>query len=98
MPEEWGGDTPFVPVSAKKRQNIELLLEMILLVADMQELKGNPGRPAVATVLEAELDRGRGPVATCIVRNGTLKIGDFYICGSVFGKVRALYDLSLIHI
>ena len=92
MPEEWGGDTPFVPVSAKKRQNIELLLEMILLVADMQELKGNPGRPAVATVLEAELDRGRGPVATCIVRNGTLKIGDFYICGSVFGKVRALYD------
>ncbi|MGO9242486.1 MAG: translation initiation factor IF-2 [Bryobacteraceae bacterium] len=91
MPEEWGGDTPFVPVSAKKRQNIELLLEMILLVADMQELKGNPGRPAVATVLEAELDRGRGPVATCIVRNGTLKIGDFYICGSVFGKVRALY-------
>jgi translation initiation factor IF-2 len=92
MPEEWGGDTPFVPVSAKKKQNIELLLEMILLVADMQELTANPGRPAVATVLEAQLDRGRGPVATCIVRNGTLKIGDFYICGSVFGKVRALYD------
>ena len=92
MPEEWGGDTPFVPVSAKKHQNIEALLEMILLVADMQELKANPGRPAVATVLEAQLDRGRGPVATCIVRNGTLKIGDFYICGSVFGKVRALYD------
>ena len=92
MPEDWGGDTPFVAVSAKKRENIELLLEMILLVADMQELKANPGRPAVATVLEAQLDRGRGPVATCIVRNGTLKIGDFYICGSVFGKVRALYD------
>jgi len=92
MPEEWGGDTPFVPVSAKKRQNIELLLEMIVLVADMQELKANPTRPAVATVLEAELDRGRGPVATCVVRNGTLRIGDFYICGSVFGKVRALYD------
>jgi translation initiation factor IF-2 len=92
MPEAWGGDTPYVEVSAKKRQNIELLLEMILLVADMQELKGNPARPAVATVLEAELDKGRGPVATCIIRNGTLKVGDFYICGSVFGKVRALYD------
>ena len=92
MPEEWGGDTPFVPVSAKQKQNIDLLLEMILLVADMQELKANPARPAVATVLEAQLDRGRGPVATCIVRNGTLRVGDFYICGSVFGKVRALYD------
>jgi translation initiation factor IF-2 len=92
MPEEWGGDTPFVPVSAKQRQNIELLLEMILLVADMQELKGNATRPAIATVLEAQLDRGRGPVATLLIRNGTLKVGDHYLCGSSFGRVRALYD------
>ncbi len=92
MPEEWGGDTPFVPVSAKQRQNIALLLEMILLVADMLELKANPNRPAVATVLEAKLDRGRGPVATVLVRNGTLRTGDFFLCGAVFGKIRALYN------
>jgi translation initiation factor IF-2 len=65
---------------------------MILLVADMQDLKANPARPAVATVLEAQLDRGRGPVATVLVRNGTLRVGDFFICGAVFGRVRALYD------
>jgi len=92
MPEDWGGDTTFVPVSAKARQNIDLLLEMILLVADMQELRANPARPAIATVLEAQLDRGRGPVATILVKNGTLRVGDHYLCGSVFGKVRALYD------
>lgn len=92
MPEDWGGDTPFVPVSAKKHQNLELLLEMILLVADMQEIKGNPTRPAVATVLEAQLDRGRGPVATLLIKNGTLRVGDHYLCGTVFGRVRALYD------
>jgi len=92
MPEEWGGDTPFVPVSAKQRQNIDLLLEMILLVADMQELKANPNRPAVATVLEAKLDKGRGPVATVIVGNGTLRTGDYCLCGAVFGKIRALYN------
>jgi translation initiation factor IF-2 len=92
MPEDWGGDTTFVPVSAKQRQNIDLLLEMILLVADMQELRANRARPAVATVLEAQLDRGRGPVATILVRNGTLRVGDHYLCGSVFGRVRALYD------
>jgi len=65
---------------------------MILLVADMQDLKANPERPAVGTVLEAQLDRGRGPVATVLVRNGTLKVGDYFICGAVFGKVRAMYD------
>lgn len=92
MPEDWGGDTIFVPVSAKQKQNLELLLEMILLVADMQGLKGNPTRPAVATVLEAQLDRGRGPVATLLLRNGTLRVGDHYLCGTVFGKVRALFD------
>jgi translation initiation factor IF-2 len=92
MPEEWGGDTPFVPVSAKQHQNLDLLLEMILLVSDMQELKANRSRPAVATVLEAELDKGRGPVATVLVRNGTLRAGDHFLCGSVFGRVRALFD------
>jgi translation initiation factor IF-2 len=92
MPEEWGGDTIFVPVSAKQRINIELLLEMILLVADMLELKANPSRPAVATVLESKLDRGRGPVATVLVRNGSLHAGDYFLCGSVFGRVRALHD------
>ncbi|MBI5282593.1 MAG: translation initiation factor IF-2 [Candidatus Solibacter usitatus] len=92
MPEDWGGDTPFVPVSAKQKQNLESLLEIILLVADMQELKANRARPAVATVLEAQLDRGRGPVATLLVRNGTLRVGDHFLCGTVFGRVRALYD------
>ncbi len=92
MPEDWGGETIFVPVSAKEKTNLELLLEMILLVADVQELKANPARPAVATVLEAQLDRGRGPVATLLVRNGILRVGDHYLCGTVFGKVRALFD------
>ncbi|MBE7543545.1 MAG: translation initiation factor IF-2 [Solibacteraceae bacterium] len=92
MPEDWGGDTIFVPVSAKQKTNLDLLLEMILLVADVQELRANPTRPAVATVLEAQLDRGRGPVATLLVRNGTLRVGDHYLCGTVFGKVRALFD------
>jgi translation initiation factor IF-2 len=92
VPEDWGGETVMVPVSARTKENLDLLLEMILLVSDMQELKANPNRPALATVLEAKLDRGRGPVATVLVRNGTLHVGDFFICGSVFGKVRALYD------
>ena len=81
-----------VPVSARAKTNLDLLLEMILLVADMQDLKANPDRPAVGTVLEAQLDRGRGPVATVLVRNGTLRVGDYFICGSVFGKVRAMFD------
>jgi len=92
LAEDWGGDTVMVPVSAKAKTNLDLLLEMILLVADMQDLKANPDRPAVGTVLEAQLDRGRGPVATVIVRNGTLRGGDYFICGSVFGKVRAMFD------
>ena len=92
VPEEWGGDTVMVAVSAKAKLNLELLLEMILLVTDLQDFKANPGRPAVGTVLEAQLDRGRGPVATVLVRNGTLRIGDYFICGSVFGKVRAMFD------
>jgi translation initiation factor IF-2 len=92
LAEDWGGDVVMVPVSAKAQQNLDLLLEMILLVADMQDLKANPNRPAVCTVLEAQLDRGRGPVATVLVRNGTLRAGDFFICGTVFGRVRALFD------
>ncbi len=81
-----------VPVSARAKTNLDLLLEMILLVADLQDLKANPDRPAVGAVLEAQLDRGRGPVATVLVRNGSLKVGDYFICGSVFGKVRAMFD------
>jgi translation initiation factor IF-2 len=92
IPEDWGGDTVMVEVSAKTKKNLDLLLEMILLVTDMQDLKANPERPAVGNVLEANLDRGRGPVATVLVRNGTLHVGDYFICGSVFGKVRAMFD------
>jgi translation initiation factor IF-2 len=92
LAEDWGGDTVMVPVSAKMKTNLDLLLEMILLVADLQELKANPSRPAMGSVLEAKLDRGRGPVATVLVRNGTLHVGDYFICGAVFGKVRAMLN------
>jgi translation initiation factor IF-2 len=92
VPEKWGGDTVMVPVSARTQQGIPELLEMILLVADLQDLKANPTRPAMGTVIEAQLDRGRGPVATVLVRNGTLAVGDFFICGAVFGKVRAMLN------
>jgi translation initiation factor IF-2 len=92
LAEDWGGDTVMVPVSAKARQNLDLLLEMILLVADIQDLKASPSRPAIGTVLEAKLDKGRGPVATVLVRNGTLHAGDYFICGSAFSKVRAMFD------
>jgi len=92
MPSEWGGDTEFVEVSAKKRQNLEKLLEIILLVADLRELKANPDAPASGTVLESRVDKGRGPVATILVQNGTLNNSDFFIVGSVFGKVRAMFD------
>ena len=92
VPEEWGGQTVMVEVSAKKRQNLELLLEMILLVTDIGELKATPKRAAIGTVLEAELDKGRGPVATILVQNGTLRVGDTVIAGPIVGKVRALID------
>ena len=91
-PEAWGGKTVTVDVSAKKRENIDLLLEMILLVADLGELKANPKRNAAGTVLEAKLDRGRGPVATILVQDGTLRVGDTFIAGTVVGKVRALIN------
>ncbi len=92
LAEDWGGDVVMVPVSARTKENLDLLLEMILLVAEIQDLKANPARPAMATVLEAKLDRGRGPVATVLVRNGTLRVGDYFICGTVFGRVRAMLD------
>ena len=92
MPEDWGGSTVFVDVSAKKRTNLNLLMEMICLVADLQDLKANPERPGSGTVVEAKVDRGRGSVATVLVQNGTLRIGDNFIVGNTFGKVRAMFD------
>jgi translation initiation factor IF-2 len=92
VPEEWGGDTLYVPVSALKKEGIDQLLEMILLVAEVAELKANPDRPAAGVVIEAKLDKGRGPVATVLVQKGTLKIGDNMIAGSIAGKVRAMID------
>jgi len=92
VPEDWGGKTVFVDVSAKKKTNLNLLLEMICLVADLQELKAAPDRPATGVVLEAKLDRGRGPVATVLVQNGTLHNGDNFVVGNVYGKIRAMLD------
>ena len=91
-PEAWGGQTVTVDVSAKKRENLDSLLEMILLVTELRELKANPKRNAAGTVLEARLDRGRGPVATILVQDGTLSVGDTFIAGTAVGKVRALID------
>jgi translation initiation factor IF-2 len=90
--EQWGGQTVMVEVSAKKRQNLELLLEMILLVTEMSELKANPKRNATGTVLESRLDRSKGPMATVLVQDGTLAVGDMVVAGVVDGKVRALID------
>ena len=92
VPEDWGGDTVIVEVSAKQRINIDGLLEMVLLVADMQELKANPNRTAHGTVIEARVDKGKGPVATVLVQNGTLKIGDIIIAGTAVGRVRAMVN------
>lgn len=90
--EEWGGDTIFVEISALKHEGLEELLEMVLLVADVQELKANPGARPRGSVIEAELDKGRGPVATVLVQNGTLKIGDIVVAGTNFGRVRAMVN------
>jgi translation initiation factor IF-2 len=93
MPAEWGGDTEFVEVSAKqKKDSPAASFEIILLVADLRELKANPDAPGSGTVLESRVDKGRGPVATILIQNGTLKASDFFICGAVFGKVRAMFD------
>ena len=92
LPEDWGGDTIFVDVSAKKHTNLNQVMEMICLVADMKELKATPERLASGTVLEAKLDRGRGPVATVLIDNGTLRAGENFVVGNIFGKVRAMFD------
>jgi translation initiation factor IF-2 len=92
VPEEWGGDTICVPVSAVTREGLDQLLEMLLLVAEMEELKANPHRPARGTVIEAKLDKGRGPVATVLVQKGTLRVGDYVIAGTTHGRVRAMMD------
>jgi translation initiation factor IF-2 len=92
MPEEWGGSTVFVDVSAKQKTNLNLLMEMVCLVADLGDLKAVPERLASGTVLEAKLDRGRGPVATVLVQNGTLHNSDNFVVGNVFGKVRAMFN------
>ncbi|PYS04044.1 MAG: translation initiation factor IF-2 [Acidobacteria bacterium] len=90
--EDWGGDTPTVEVSAKMGKNLELLLEILLLVADLQNLKADPTLPAMGAVLEAKIDKGRGNVATVLVQNGTLRVGDNFVAGAVYGKVRAMFD------
>ena len=92
VPEDWGGDTIMVPVSAHQKTGLNDLLEMILLVAEVQEIKANPKRDAVGTIIEAELDKGRGPVATVLVQKGTLRIGDSIIAGTAHGKVRAMVN------
>ena len=92
MPEEWGGTTVMVEVSARTKQNIPKLLEMILLVSDLLELKADPDAPGSGTVLESRMDKGRGPVATVLVQNGTLNVGDVFVVGAVYGKVRAMFN------
>ena len=92
VPEEWGGDTIFVEISAKKKLNIDTLLEMVLLVADMKELKANPNKQSKGTVLEAKLDKARGPVVSMLVQRGTLDIGDTIVVGSTIGRIRAMTD------
>ena len=92
LPEEWGGDSIFVPVSAKAGMNIDKLLEAVLLVAEMSELKANPDKAAKGTIVEAKLDKGRGPVATILVQNGTLHVGDYIVAGTAIGKIRAMFN------
>ena len=92
VPEEWGGDTIVCNISAKYGQGIENLLEMVLLTAEVSDLKANPDRQAKGTVIEAKLDKGRGPVATVLVQNGTLHAGDVVVAGTAVGRVRAMTD------
>ncbi len=92
VPEAWGGDTIFVPISALKGTGVDNLLEMIQLVAEMKDLKANPKRLAMGSVIEAQLDKGKGPVATFLVQNGTLKIGDVVVCGDTWGRIRTMED------
>lgn len=92
VPEEWGGDIPCIPVSAHTKQGLDDLLEMIILTADIKELKANPNRAAKGTVIEARLDKGRGPIATVLVQNGTLRVGDIIVAGTSVGRVRAMIN------
>ena len=92
VPEEWGGDTIMVPVSAKSGKNLDVLLESVLTVTEIKELKANSNKRASGTIIEAKLDKGRGPVATVLIKNGTLHVGDFVIAGTVTGKIRAMFD------
>ena len=90
VPEEWGGDVPVIPVSAHPKEGLDDLLEMVTLVAEIKELKANPDRPAKGTVIEARLDKGRGPIASVLVQNGTLRVGDIIVAGTAVGRVRAM--------
>ena len=92
MPEEWGGETIFVPISAKTGEGVSDLLETVLLVAEMQELKANPNRNAVGIIVEAQLDKGKGPLATVLIKKGTLSVGDMVVSGTSSGRVRAMLD------
>ena len=92
LTEDWGGDTICVPISALKGENIDDLLEMVLLVAELEELKANPNRPAEGVIIESKLDKGRGPVATVLIKNGSMNVGDPILAGSVCGRVRAMFD------
>lgn len=92
IPEVWGGDTIFVPISALKGTGVDQLLEMVQLTAEMKDLKANPKRLAMGTVIEAQLDKGRGPIATFLVQNGTLKVGDVVVCGDTWGRIRTMED------
>src|SRR5207237_9518325 len=92
MPEEWGGDTITVPVSARQGTGLDSLLEMILLVAELRDRRATPERPARGTVIEARLEKGRGPVATVLVQDGTLRVGDAAVVGEAYGRIRAVTD------
>ena len=92
VPDDWGGNTMVVPVSAKQKQGIDDLLEGILLVADSTEIKANPGGKVIGTVIEAELDKAKGVMATLLVQNGTLEAGDIVVAGTAYGKLRAITD------
>ena len=94
VPEEWGGETICVPVSAKSHQNIDTLLDMVLLVAELKDLKANPKAKASGAIIEAKLDKGKGPLATLLIQNGTLKVGDMVIAGTAVGKIRTIYNDS----
>src|SRR5919202_1076702 len=92
VPTQWGGETEFIPVSARTGEGIQNLLETILLVAELGELKANPGKQATGAVIEAEMDRNRGPIATVLIQNGTLNLRDYVVVGSTWGRVKAMHD------